>query len=43
MERLKAVIVAGETSGIGIKGIVSLKLVLLLFTLMILKLGVCDM
>ena len=36
MEPLKAAIVAGETAGIGIKGIVSLKLVLLLFTLLIL-------
>ena len=39
MEPLKAVIVGGETAGIGINGIVSLKLVLLLFTLLILKLG----
>ena len=43
MERLKAVIVAGETSDIGIKGIVSLKLVLLLFTLLILKFWAVNM
>ena len=39
MEPLKAVLVVGETAGIGIKGIVSLKLFLLQFTLLILKLG----
>ena len=43
MERLKAVIVAGETAGIAIKGFVSLKLVLLLFTLLIFKLEACEM
>ena len=43
MESLKAVIVGGETAGISVKGIVSLKLLLQLFTLLTLTFQACNM